>query len=117
MVSGLQSPSHHLSPCGAPPRQATRHARVHAQETRESLGLRLEGAVVIVDEAHNLVDAVNAVHGAAASGRQLATARAALTAYHDRFRSRLAPGGTRFQLSLEPDVTFCMLQGHECKEL
>ncbi len=54
--------------------------------------MRLEGAVVIVDEAHNLVDAVNAVHGATLTGRQLAAARGALRAYHDRFRARLAPG-------------------------
>ena len=33
-----------------------------AQEMREALGIRLEGAVVIMDEAHNLVDAVNACH-------------------------------------------------------
>ncbi len=62
------------------------------QETREALGVRLEGAVVIVDEAHNLVDAVNACHGAQASAAQLGRARRALQAYHNRFRARLAPG-------------------------
>lgn len=43
-------------------------------ETRGSLGLHLEGSVVIFDEAHNLVDAVLGAHGAQVSGPQLATA-------------------------------------------
>lgn len=62
------------------------------QEMRESLGMRLEGSVVIVDEAHNIVDAVNGVHSATMSGKQLATAHSALDNYYQRFRARLAPG-------------------------
>ena len=57
--------------------------------------MNLEGAVVIVDEAHNLVDAVNAVHSAAITRRQLAAAQSALNTYHGRFSSRLAPGALR----------------------
>ena len=30
--------------------------------TRESLGISLQNAVVILDEAHNIVDAVNGMH-------------------------------------------------------
>ena len=62
------------------------------QETRESLGVRLEGNVVVVDEAHNLVDAVNNVHSATISAQQLATAHSALDNYYQRFCSLLAPG-------------------------
>ena len=62
------------------------------QETRESLGISLENSVVIVDEGHNLVDAVNAVHSATISRSQLATAKSALDTYFARFSSRLAPG-------------------------
>ena len=54
--------------------------------------MRLAGSVVIVDEAHNLVSAINAAHAAVVSGRQLQAARAQLAAYHCRFQSRLAPG-------------------------
>ena len=54
--------------------------------------MRLTGSVVIVDEAHNLVSAVNAAHAAVVSIRQLQAARAQLAAYHRRFQSRLAPG-------------------------
>lgn len=62
------------------------------QETRESLGVNLEGAIVIVDEGHNLVDAVNAIHSATITRDQLATAKRALKTYFDQFSSRLAPG-------------------------
>ncbi|BDA42655.1 ATP-dependent DNA helicase DDX11 [Coccomyxa sp. Obi] len=65
------------------------------QETRESLGVRLEGNVVVVDEAHNLVDAVNNVHSALVSAQQLATAQSALDNYFQRFRSVLAPGNSK----------------------
>ena len=54
--------------------------------------MRLTGSVVIVDEAHNLVSAVNAAHAAVVSVQQLQAARAQLAAYHHRFQSRLAPG-------------------------
>ena len=49
---------------------------------------------MIVDEGHNLVDAVNAVHSAVISRGQLATAKSALDTYFTRFSSRLAPGAS-----------------------
>ncbi len=50
---------------------------------------------MIVDEGHNLVDAVNAVHSAVSiSASQLATAKSALNTYFARFSSRLAPGAS-----------------------
>lgn len=62
------------------------------QETREALGIRLEGAVLIVDEAHNLVDVVNAAHSASLDAATAAAAGAQMNAYWSRFGSRLAPG-------------------------
>ncbi len=44
------------------------------EETRGSLGIRLDDAVVIFDEAHNLVDAVTSSHGSQVSLEQLRTA-------------------------------------------
>ena len=35
-----------------------------SRHTRETLGLKLEGCVVVVDEGHNLVDAINQTHSA-----------------------------------------------------
>ena len=62
------------------------------QDSRDSLGLRLEGSIIVVDEAHNLVDAVNSAHCAEVSAQQLHAAEAQLSTYFERFRSRLAAG-------------------------
>ncbi len=48
--------------------------------------------MVIVDEAHNLVDAVNGAHSAAADAATAAAAAAQLAAYCERFGVRLSPG-------------------------
>lgn len=54
--------------------------------------MRLEGAVIIVDEAHNLVDAVNGAHSATVDAPTAAAAAAQLDAYWARFSARLSPG-------------------------
>lgn len=38
------------------------YAALLSRESRSAMGVRLEGAVVVVDEAHNIVEAINAVH-------------------------------------------------------
>lgn len=58
----------------------------------QSFGISLKGSVVVVDEAHNLVDAINSVHSAAVTQGQLSQARFQLGAYQERFRARLGPG-------------------------
>lgn len=65
------------------------------QDTREALGIRLEGAVVVIDEAHNLVDAVNGAHSAVLAADAAAAAAGQLDAYWTRFSTRLAPGNAR----------------------
>ena len=62
------------------------------QDSRDSLGLHLKGSIVVVDEAHNLVDAVNGAHCAEVSAQQLSAAEAQMSAYFERFRTRLAAG-------------------------
>ena len=62
------------------------------QESRDSLGLHLKGSIIVVDEAHNLVDAVNGIHCAEVSINQLNAAETQLTGYFERFRTRLASG-------------------------
>jgi chromosome transmission fidelity protein 1 len=66
-----------------------------AEETRAALGVRLEGAVVIVDEAHNLTDAVNGAHAAELGAGAAGAARVQLAAYFERFGAVLAPGNAR----------------------
>ncbi|XP_060046290.1 ATP-dependent DNA helicase DDX11 isoform X2 [Erinaceus europaeus] len=57
--------------------------------TRQAAGIRLQGQVVIVDEAHNLVDTIAAIHGAEVSGAQLCQAHSQLLQYMDRYGKRL----------------------------
>ena len=68
---------------------------LHA-DTRESLGVRLENAVVIFDEAHNLVDAVYNSYGASVTLEQVRDVLDMLTTYVDRFKTRLSASNLRY---------------------
>ncbi|XP_076445975.1 ATP-dependent DNA helicase DDX11-like [Babylonia areolata] len=57
--------------------------------TREASGVRLTGNVVIVDEAHNLLETINNVHSVEVTGAQLLRAFSQLTQYEAKYRSRL----------------------------
>lgn len=61
------------------------------RKTRESLGIRLKGNIVICDEAHNVIEAINEVHSVTLSLAELTQAHADLLAYRDRYRTRLNP--------------------------
>ncbi|KAL1503232.1 hypothetical protein AB1Y20_011288 [Prymnesium parvum] len=85
------------------PYYASRAAVAHAQlvllpyasllhaDTRASLGLQLDGAVVIIDEAHNLIDTINETHSVTISGAALSELCAQLAQYHERYQARLKP--------------------------
>jgi len=45
------------------------------KHTRESIGLKLSKCVVVVDEGHNLVDAINSSHSASLGERQVKSRR------------------------------------------
>ena len=64
------------------------------QEAREAFGVRLKNSILIIDEAHNLVNAVNDIHSAFISLSQISRAHAKLTAYLTKFHARLAPGSS-----------------------
>ncbi|PHH78376.1 hypothetical protein CDD80_6999 [Ophiocordyceps camponoti-rufipedis] len=59
------------------------------KKAREALGIKLEGSVVIIDEAHNIMDAVSSVHGAELKLSDLRRARGMLAVYVKRFGKRL----------------------------
>ncbi|KAH7369668.1 helicase C-terminal domain-containing protein [Rhexocercosporidium sp. MPI-PUGE-AT-0058] len=59
------------------------------KSAREALGISVKGHVVIIDEAHNLMDAISGIHGVEVSLRQLKRARAQLGVYLQKFRNRL----------------------------
>lgn len=59
------------------------------RSAREALGIKLEGNVVIIDEAHNVMDAVANVHAAEIKLGELRKGRAMLGVYVKRFGKRL----------------------------
>jgi chromosome transmission fidelity protein 1 len=78
-------------------RRAARYAHVICvpynmlvnKELRSSLGVRLRGNVVIMDEAHNISEAVCDAHSASLSARDLHAASTGIAAYVDRYGSVL----------------------------
>ncbi|KAL0080559.1 putative ATP-dependent RNA helicase DDX11-like protein 8-like protein [Phycomyces blakesleeanus] len=79
-------------------RQAARPARLvilpyqHLlnAHTRESLGISLKGNIVIVDEAHNLMETINSIHTVALTLRQSQLALKQLAMYIQRYKTRLS---------------------------
>jgi chromosome transmission fidelity protein 1 len=59
--------------------------------TREALGVSLEGNVVVIDEAHNLIDAVNEVHSASLTQASAKVLIKLFQGYLDKFLTRLSP--------------------------
>ena len=59
------------------------------KSAREALGISLKGHVVIIDEAHNLMDAVEGICSAQVTLAQLRLARESLVVYLQKFRNRL----------------------------
>ncbi|XP_077025773.1 ATP-dependent DNA helicase DDX11 [Tamandua tetradactyla] len=57
--------------------------------TRKATGIRLQGQVVIIDEAHNLIDTITGIHSAEVSGSQLCQAHSQLLQYMEQYRKRL----------------------------
>mgnify|MGYP003685266373 CR=1 FL=1 len=68
------------------------------EQTRDALGIRLSSSVVILDEAHNLLEALNDVHSVALSLTQLRVAWAQLCRYLDRYERALS-GPSRSSLT------------------
>lgn len=59
------------------------------KSAREALGIKLEGNVVIIDEAHNIMDAVANVHAADICLSNMKRARGMLGVYVKRFGKKL----------------------------
>uniref|UniRef100_A0A7N5KK25 DEAD/H-box helicase 11 n=1 Tax=Ailuropoda melanoleuca TaxID=9646 RepID=A0A7N5KK25_AILME len=57
--------------------------------TRQAAGIRLQGQVVLIDEAHNLIDTITSIHSAEVSGAQLCQAHSQLLQYMERYGKRL----------------------------
>ncbi|NXP44839.1 DDX11 helicase, partial [Heliornis fulica] len=59
------------------------------EPTRTAAGIKLKDQVVIIDEAHNLIDTITNIHSAEVSGSQLCCAHSQLQQYMERYRKRL----------------------------
>jgi chromosome transmission fidelity protein 1 len=59
------------------------------KSAREALELSLKGHIIIIDEAHNLMDAIAGIHSISVSLAQLQRSRAQLGAYLHKFRNKL----------------------------
>lgn len=79
------------------------------KSAREALGICLKGQVVIVDEAHNLMDAVEGICSAQISLTQLRLARESLITYLQKFRNRLK-GSNRMYLTQVVRVIDSLIQ-------
>lgn len=61
------------------------------QDTRRKLGINPHGSVLIFDEAHNLLEAINDAHSVTLVGTQACAAVDDLDAYAARYELRLSP--------------------------
>ncbi|MCJ1475199.1 ATP-dependent DNA helicase chl1 [Lambiella insularis] len=59
------------------------------ESARDALSISLKGHVVIIDEAHNLMDAISNLHSVTVSLSQFEQSRVQLSAYLQKFRNRL----------------------------
>ena len=59
-------------------------------QTRQAIGLSLKGAIVVVDEAHNLPEALRSLHSATLTLPVVQSAISQLSAYVERYGQRLA---------------------------
>ncbi len=71
------------------------------EPTRVALGLHTAGAVVIVDEAHNLIESINSVHSAVLSESTVEAAAQQLNAYFDRYYEKLSHANKVFVRELQ----------------
>jgi chromosome transmission fidelity protein 1 len=59
------------------------------KSAREALNISLKDHVIIIDEAHNLMDVISNIHSVAVSLSQLRLANSQLTTYARKFKTRL----------------------------
>jgi len=59
------------------------------KDIREAVGLDVRGKVIIFDEAHNVIEAINQLYSAELTGAQVKLAGSSLAMYRSRFQSKL----------------------------
>ncbi|RLN49481.1 hypothetical protein BBJ29_000097 [Phytophthora kernoviae] len=64
------------------------YSMILSKDTRESLGITLEDSIVIFDEAHNIIDAINNTYKVEITSKQLVVARRSLWSYFKKYEKR-----------------------------
>jgi chromosome transmission fidelity protein 1 len=64
--------------------------------TRESLGIDIEGNIVVIDEAHNLIDTITQIYTVPLTVLKISQAHAQLSQYKDRYLDRLHPNNRQY---------------------
>ncbi|KAL2890441.1 hypothetical protein HOO65_020983 [Ceratocystis lukuohia] len=78
------------------------------KSARDTLGIKLEGNVVIIDEAHNIMDAISSVHAASIKLSELNRGRQMLGIYVKKFGKKLKPEN-RVQVGRVGRVMECLI--------
>ncbi|QHS76720.1 DNA helicase [Saccharomyces paradoxus] len=63
-----------------------------SESTRSSLQINLEDSIVIIDEAHNLIETINSIYSSQVSLEDLKDCHKGIVAYFNKFKSKLNPG-------------------------
>lgn len=63
-----------------------------SESTRAQLGIDLRDSIVIIDEAHNLIETINSIHSAEISLNDLNLCNEGVEKYLNKFKARLNPG-------------------------
>ncbi|KAG0668705.1 ATP-dependent DNA helicase chl1 [Maudiozyma exigua] len=62
-----------------------------SQDARNSLGIELKDSIVIIDEAHNLIDTINNIYSASMTYSDLNSVLNGLENYLNKFKAKLGP--------------------------
>lgn len=60
------------------------------KEARESLGISLENSIVVIDEAHNLLDVISSLHSISITHTEIKRSLLGLQTYYNKFSKRLS---------------------------
>lgn len=60
------------------------------RSTREACGIKLKNSIVIIDEAHNLLETISSIHNISISGAIISHAHWQLSQYHAKYSTRLS---------------------------